>query len=714
MKLNGLKICYFVLLTILSLSPEVMGDIIHPAYLEMKETEPGRFDIVWKVPRRYNVQIPIEPVFPDYCSWLSDISREVFPDAVVQRWVLDSGPSGLEGATIEITGLQVTIMDVLVRIEMRDGRVYSELLRGANPRYTVSRRTPPAKILGYHLVFGMKQAVRQLPVILLVFTLVLFAGMGRVVPTVLVAFAAGYAGAFVGHAFGLIGAASQWGGFAVGLMGFLLVTRTLRNKNGTDSPSGMMFWFLLLGIVFGAAPGGDWNRGGLAYLDMPLAAAALVGGTWLGLLLLAGIPILASIINRDFNIGKPKLVAAVPTYALGALSVFLLLQAITKMVPLGMVQPYLRPESIVLALGAGMWIGWTGRTRALGLSALFLCAGLAGLGMGTKGVPLPWVSVAVPLSLAVTGITLMFYRRYPLLLELAIVGFCGLFHGWINGNWLAEHVSTSLPSAVGEIVLLAGILFLGIRLRRRVAPQWKGALEYLSGLGLVAVSFAIRFMGYSPSAFKEISVSAASGIRIPVISVILLAGALLMISMALKRPEGVRASRFALPLCLLVIVSLIVLPYGSFALTARSGSLGELTDNEARNLIASLLENTYRAVNLREEEEIYDRLAMSVQGDLVERLYLESRRRAVTPGQADAEAKLIGVNVVEITDGSPTPDGSGYSFTCRWLVTGTIRHWAHKHNRLNRYAGILTIRVVDGVWKISGFELLDEERLKSM
>ena len=81
------------------------------------------------------------------------------------------------------------------------------------------------------------------------------------------------------------------------------------------------------------------------------------------------------------------------------------------------------------------------------------------------------------------------------------------------------------------------------------------------------------------------------------------------------------------------------------------------------------------------------------------------------PGQADTEAKLIGVDVAEVSGRSPEPDGSGYSFTVTWTVTGTVRHWAHKHNRLNRYSGILTIRAVDDLWKISGLELLDETRL---
>jgi hypothetical protein len=258
------------------------------------------------------------------------------------------------------------------------------------------------------------------------------------------------------------------------------------------------------------------------------------------------------------------------------------------------------------------------------------------------------------------------------------------------------------------------MLFLGIRLRRRISTRWEGTLESFFGFSLLVISFAIRLVGYQASAFREISVSAASGIRIPVISVILLICALLVIHLARKRTEGVRGSRYALPLTLLVILSLIFMPYGGFAVTGGTGSAGDLTDDQARNLIAGLLENTYRAVNLKGEDEVYDRLSMSVEGDLVERLYLESRKRAVTPGQADAEAKLIGVNVVDITGGSPTPDGSGYSFTCRWLVTGTIRHWAHKHNRLNRYAGILMIRAVGDVWKISGFELLDEERIRNL
>ena len=80
------------------------------------------------------------------------------------------------------------------------------------------------------------------------------------------------------------------------------------------------------------------------------------------------------------------------------------------------------------------------------------------------------------------------------------------------------------------------------------------------------------------------------------------------------------------------------------------------------------------------------------------------------PGQADTEAKLIGVQVREVTGRTPERDGTGYSFTCTWLVTGTVRHWAHKHNRLNRYNGIITIRAVDDLWKISGLELLDEAR----
>ncbi len=42
---------------------------------------------------------------------------------------------------------------------------------------------------------------------------------------------------------------------------------------------------------------------------------------------------------------------------------------------------------------------------------------------------------------------------------------------------------------------------------------------------------------------------------------------------------------------------------------------------------------------------------------------------------------------------------------------GSVGHWGHLHQRRNQYEAILTVKPVDGVWKITDLELLGEERL---
>ena len=46
-----------------------------------------------------------------------------------------------------------------------------------------------------------------------------------------------------------------------------------------------------------------------------------------------------------------------------------------------------------------------------------------------------------------------------------------------------------------------------------------------------------------------------------------------------------------------------------------------------------------------------------------------------------------------------------------WVAVGTVTHWGHTHDRVNRYHATMTITPVDGVWKLVGLELVNEERI---
>jgi hypothetical protein len=134
-----------------------------------------------------------------------------------------------------------------------------------------------------------------------------------------------------------------------------------------------------------------------------------------------------------------------------------------------------------------------------------------------------------------------------------------------------------------------------------------------------------------------------------------------------------------------------------------------LTDARATQVVAGLLHNVYHAFDFREEEKIYDVLAKSAEGDLLERIYLETRRGLELQNQGGARARVKTVEVDDL-DAEPAPGGA-FDAAVTWNVAGSVGHWGHVHQRKNRYRARVRVAPVDGVWKLVDLEVLEEERL---
>ncbi len=134
-----------------------------------------------------------------------------------------------------------------------------------------------------------------------------------------------------------------------------------------------------------------------------------------------------------------------------------------------------------------------------------------------------------------------------------------------------------------------------------------------------------------------------------------------------------------------------------------------LDPSRLQQLAGKLLHNVYRAFDYRGEEVIYDVLARSVSGDLLADIYLETRGSLELASQGGARVK---VKSVEMT-GTELKDRSGnrLTITSEWVVSGSVGHWGHVHQRTNSYQAELEISEIDKVWKLTGLEILQEERL---
>lgn len=123
------------------------------------------------------------------------------------------------------------------------------------------------------------------------------------------------------------------------------------------------------------------------------------------------------------------------------------------------------------------------------------------------------------------------------------------------------------------------------------------------------------------------------------------------------------------------------------------------------------MKNVYRAFDFRKEDDVYDKLALTVSGDLLADIYLQSRQSLAVQQAGGAQATVQELEIREAIATRRDEGGLGYNVRAQWTALGTVGHWGHTHIRQNLYDAILTIQSIDGVWKITGMEVLEETRI---
>ena len=77
---------------------------VRPGFLELRETGPETYSVLWKHPAGGEVQISIAPVFPEGCSFRTPDRQQLTPGAVIVRGTLRC-QGGIGGKTITSAGL---------------------------------------------------------------------------------------------------------------------------------------------------------------------------------------------------------------------------------------------------------------------------------------------------------------------------------------------------------------------------------------------------------------------------------------------------------------------------------------------------------------------------------------------------------------------------------------------------------------------------------
>jgi hypothetical protein len=218
---------------------------------------------------------------------------------------------------------------------------------------------------------------------------------------------------------------------------------------------------------------------------------------------------------------------------------------------------------------------------------------------------------------------------------------------------------------------------------------------------------------YQLPTVQEVEVAGSLGeIRIPWVSLVCAVLLLPVMVILLRRKR--RGHTLLMPLAgglVLIIAGAVAWPLVGVTVTRPATMAGEMPPAQAQALLQVLLKNVYRAFDFREEEDVYDRLAFSVSGDLLSDIYLQNRKSFSIQKAGGAQAKIKSVEIEAATAERLDERPLAYAIKGRWAAQGTVGHWGHVHTRRNRYDAIVTVEAVDGTWKILDLEILEEERV---
>ena len=163
--------------------------------------------------------------------------------------------------------------------------------------------------------------------------------------------------------------------------------------------------------------------------------------------------------------------------------------------------------------------------------------------------------------------------------------------------------------------------------------------------------------------------------------------------------------------CALVATALLWSPLSLSVLAPGSAGSVLPTQEEGKAIFQALLDNVYAAFDVDDEDAIYDRLMLSIDGALINDVYAEVYESRI---MREKSGVIIVIEHVDHEGGTVTLPAQSWQrhFTVvwKWKVHGAITHLNHTHRRTNIYHAEFNVRHTGDAWKIAEQEIYSHRR----
>lgn len=314
--------------------PTAWAHEARPAYLEIKETTPNQFSVLWRTPVLAGTRLPVVLSMPNDVRNLKEPVVQELADSLIERQWIDAGANGLAGKRIEFRGLQATITDVLVRVEMLDGRKWTALVHPAQPWFEPASAPSKLQVAGAYLRLGIIHIWTGVDHLLFILALmILVKGRRRLIATV-TAFTVAHSLTLAGATLGFVHVPQKPIEAAIALSILFVACEIVHAREGRLGLTEQWPWIVAFsfGLLHGFGFAGALSEVGLPQTAIPVALLFFNVGVETGQLLfiaaILSIMALARWLSKRMAIPQPAWAWRVAPYSIGGVAAFWMIQRI--------------------------------------------------------------------------------------------------------------------------------------------------------------------------------------------------------------------------------------------------------------------------------------------------------------------------------------------------------------------------------------------------
>jgi hypothetical protein len=276
------------------------------------------------------MRVPVSLRLPEGIKDLKAPEDQELIDSHVERRWIDAGPNGLGGQRIAFPGLQVTITDVLVRVQLLDGRSWTTIIHSSQPYVEISEPQRRLAVMGSYIVHGIRHISLGGDHLLFLLGLLLIVKDRWMLIKTVSAFTVAHSITLALATLGYANAPVVPLNAAIALSILFLGPEIVRVWRGQSSFTIRHPWVVAFafGLLHGFGFASALTSAGLPHSELLVALLSFNVGVEIGQLSFVILVLLLERSFRTLEIHWPRVVEALPGYAVGSLGAFWTVQRV--------------------------------------------------------------------------------------------------------------------------------------------------------------------------------------------------------------------------------------------------------------------------------------------------------------------------------------------------------------------------------------------------